>query len=71
VVDGLEGLTHAIVEDTIEVEAALKPSLHWFLVFVPMLIFLSYLIAPQPMHLVFTRGEVLAVILSTGTGIGG
>jgi Ca2+/H+ antiporter len=32
---------------------------------VPLLVFLSYVIAPQPMDLVFTRGEVLAVILST------
>ncbi|HSF30325.1 MAG TPA: calcium/proton exchanger [Candidatus Tectomicrobia bacterium] len=31
----------------------------------PLLVFLSYLMAPQPMDLVFTRGEVLAVILST------
>ncbi len=31
----------------------------------PLLVFLSYLIAPQSMDLVFTRGEVLAVILST------
>jgi Ca2+:H+ antiporter len=31
----------------------------------PFLVFLSYLIAPQSMDLVFTRGEVLAVILST------
>jgi Ca2+:H+ antiporter len=30
----------------------------------PLLIFLSFLIAPQPMDLVFTRGEVLAVLLS-------
>jgi Ca2+:H+ antiporter len=31
----------------------------------PLLVFLSYIMAPQPMDLVFTRGEVLAVILST------
>ena len=31
----------------------------------PLLVFLSYVMAPQPMDLVFTRGEVLAVILST------
>ena len=31
----------------------------------PLLVFLSYFIGPQPMDLVFTRGEVLAVILST------
>jgi Ca2+:H+ antiporter len=31
----------------------------------PLLVFLSYVIAPQSMDLVFTRGEVLAVILST------
>jgi Ca2+:H+ antiporter len=33
----------------------------------PLLVFLSYIIGPQPMDLVFTRGEVLAVILSTFT----
>jgi Ca2+:H+ antiporter len=31
----------------------------------PLLVFLSYVIAPQPIDLVFTRGEVLAVLLST------
>jgi Ca2+:H+ antiporter len=31
----------------------------------PLLVFLSYVMAPQPMDLVFTRGEILAVILST------
>jgi Ca2+:H+ antiporter len=31
----------------------------------PLLVFLSYIMAPQPMDLVFTRGEVLAVLLST------
>ena len=31
----------------------------------PLLLFLSYLIGPRPMNLVFTRGEVLAVILAT------
>jgi Ca2+:H+ antiporter len=31
----------------------------------PLLVFLSYVNAPQPMDLVFTRGEVLAVLLST------
>src|SRR5262245_28372329 len=31
----------------------------------PLLVFLSYIIASQPMDLVFTRGEVLAVLLST------
>jgi Ca2+:H+ antiporter len=31
----------------------------------PLLVFLSYIVGPQPMDLVFTRGEVLAVILST------
>jgi Ca2+:H+ antiporter len=31
----------------------------------PLLVFLSYVIGPQSMDLVFTRGEVLAVILST------
>jgi Ca2+:H+ antiporter len=31
----------------------------------PLLVFLSYVIAPESMDLVFTRGEVLAVILST------
>ena len=29
----------------------------------PLLVFLSYIMAPQPMDLVFTRGAVLAVIL--------
>jgi Ca2+:H+ antiporter len=31
----------------------------------PLLVFLSHMMAPQPMDLVFTRGEVLAIILST------
>lgn len=31
----------------------------------PLLVFLGYVIAPQSMDLIFTRGEVLAVILST------
>jgi Ca2+:H+ antiporter len=31
----------------------------------PLLVFLGYIIAPQPMDLVFTRGEVIAVLLST------
>jgi Ca2+:H+ antiporter len=31
----------------------------------PLLVFLSYVMAPQPMDLVFTRGEVIAVVLST------
>jgi Ca2+:H+ antiporter len=31
----------------------------------PLLVFLSYLIAPQQMDLVFTRGEVFAVVIST------
>ena len=30
----------------------------------PLLVFLSYLIAPQPMDLVFTRGEVFAIVIS-------
>ena len=32
----------------------------------PLLVLLSYLIAPQPMDLVLTRGEMLAVILFAG-----
>jgi Ca2+:H+ antiporter len=31
----------------------------------PLLVFLSYIMATQPMDLIFTRGEVLAVLLST------
>jgi Ca2+:H+ antiporter len=31
----------------------------------PLLLFLSYFMVPQPMDLVFTRGEVIAVLLST------
>jgi Ca2+:H+ antiporter len=31
----------------------------------PLLVFMGYVIAPQSMDLVFTRGEALTVILST------
>ena len=33
----------------------------------PLLVFLSYFMAPQPMDLVFTRGEILAVIVAETT----
>ncbi|MFZ5450906.1 MAG: hypothetical protein ACOZF2_03375 [Thermodesulfobacteriota bacterium] len=45
-------------------EAAIGSSTQVALFVTPFLVFLSYLIAPRQMDLVFTRGEVFAIVIS-------
>jgi Ca2+:H+ antiporter len=55
------------VKDRIDLSfgIALGSSTQIALFVAPLLVFLSYIMATQPMDLIFTRGKVLAVILST------
>lgn len=49
----------------LSVSIAIGSSTQIALLVTPVLVFLSYLIAPQQMDLVFTRGEVFAIVIST------
>jgi Ca2+:H+ antiporter len=50
----------------VAVNIAVGSSIQVALFVAPLLLFLSYVIAPSPMNLIFTPLEVLAVVLAVG-----
>jgi Ca2+:H+ antiporter len=63
--EGIGGLLNATFGNAAELIMAIGSSTQVALFVAPLLVFLSYIMVPHSMDLVFTRGEVLAVILST------